>query len=99
MPNCCEICEHFLTPAKLLENARGLVEVGFGKRTVRLCRVHAFIAAQHKVTTLGGLSHLFRENRGRRSFLPRRALGTEPSANAGPRASAGRRASDLEVRL
>jgi hypothetical protein len=97
MPNCCEICEHFLTPQKLLENARGVLEVGFGKRSVRLCRVHAFIAAQHKVTTLGGLQHLFRENRGRRSFLSRRTPGTEHGPRAEQRASAGRRASDLQT--
>ena len=87
-----------MTPQKLLENARGVVEVAFGKRTVQLCRVHAFIAAQHKVTTLGGLQHLFRENRGRRSFLPRRTPGTERSAHAEQRASRGRRASDLQAR-
>jgi hypothetical protein len=97
MPNCCEICEHFLTPQKLLENARGVVEIGFGQRTVRLCRVHAFVAAQHKVTTLGGLRHLFCENRGRRSFLPRRTPGSERSAHTEQRASIGRRASDLRA--
>lgn len=94
MPNCCEICEHFLPPAKLLENARGVTLVEFGKRTVALCRVHAFIAATHKVKTLGGLQHLFRENRGRRSFLPRRAAGVERGVHAEQRSSRGRRASD-----
>ena len=76
-----------MTPAKLLENARGVAYVAFGKRTVGLCRVHAFIAAQHKVTTLGGLQHLFRENRGRRSFLPRRTPETERSSQSAPAAS------------
>lgn len=97
MPTCCEICEHFLSREKLLENARGVSEVAFGKRTVRLCRVHAFIAHQHHVTTLGGLRHLFRENRGRRSFLARRAAEPGTGRRAEQRSSPGRRAGDLAL--
>jgi hypothetical protein len=95
MATCCEICGSFLTPAKLLENARDVTSVVFGQRTVRLCRVHAFIAAQHRVTTVGGLSLLFRENRGRRSFLPRRAAAADDQLRDEQRAIHGRRASDL----
>jgi hypothetical protein len=96
MPTCCEICEHFLSREKQPQSARDVSEVVFGKRTVRLCRVHRFIAHQHHVTTLGGLRHLFRENRGRRSFLPRRAFDVASGVQDEQRASRGRRASDLE---
>lgn len=84
-----------MPPAKLLENARSVTYVEFGKRTVALCRVHAFIAATHKVKTLGGLQHLFRENRGRRSFLPRRAVSSGKSTGSEQRWGGGRRAGDL----
>ena len=40
MPTCCEICEHFLSREKQPQSARDVSEVVFGKRTVRLCRVH-----------------------------------------------------------
>lgn len=89
----CEICEHFLDPAQQERSPQAATEVTFGRRRVQLCRVHAFIAAQSKVTTLGGLRHLFRENGGRRSYLPRRAVADDGTARE-QRTTPGRRTSD-----
>jgi hypothetical protein len=86
----CEVCQNF-RPEGDLKPGRPLEEVTFGARRVLLCRAHAGIAHNSGVTTFEELRELYTEQRGARSYVPRRAR-TSP-AQATPR-SAGRRASD-----
>jgi hypothetical protein len=88
----CEVCENF-RPEGDLKPGRPLEEVAFGERRVLLCRAHAGIAENSGVTSLEELRELYTEQRGQRSYVPRRqhaALAPSPTAQR----SAGRRAAD-----
>jgi len=90
----CEVCENF-RPEGDLKPGRKLEEVTYGTRKVLLCRAHAGIAQNSGVTTFAELRELYREQRGSRSYVPRRARsGTASRSKKAPR-SAGRRAGDL----
>ncbi len=92
----CEVCESF-RPEGDLKPGRVLEAVSYGKRTVLLCRAHAGIAASSGVTTFDELRQLYRESRGQRSYVPRRArlAPAKPQSKLKtPPRSLGRRASD-----
>ncbi|MFZ5893828.1 MAG: hypothetical protein ACOY0T_22395 [Myxococcota bacterium] len=83
---------NFLAPERL-ELSRGETqEFVFGTRSVTLCNTHAHIVRALRVTTLGALRDLFRENAGQRSLLPRRQ--STELASSDERRRWGRRASD-----
>jgi hypothetical protein len=73
-----------------------LVRIELGRRSVLLCATHAYILRWSRVTTFEGLRKLFRENDGKRSFVPRRARSDHPRSSERRARSAGRRASDVE---
>lgn len=81
----CEVCENFRPEGDLVPG-RTLEEVTFGVRKVLLCRAHAGIAKNSDVTTFEELRELYTEQRGVRSYVPRRT----PSLARGP----GRRLTD-----
>jgi hypothetical protein len=81
----CEVCENFRPEGDLVPG-RKLEEVTFGARKVLLCRAHAGIATNSGVTTFEELRELYTEQRGIRSYVPRRS----PSLTRPP----GRRQSD-----
>lgn len=68
----CEVCENFRPEGDLVAG-RNLEPVTFDSRTVLLCRAHAGIAANSGVTTFAELRELYTEQRGSRSYVPRRA--------------------------
>lgn len=93
----CEVCENF-RPEGDLKPARTLEEVSFGSlslgsRRVLLCRAHAGIAQNSGVTTLEELRELYTEQKGKRSYVPRRARSSAVAKNP-PARGAGRRAGD-----
>jgi protein-tyrosine-phosphatase len=96
----CEMCaalktrvsasEHRPKPVKL---RRILIE----DRIVALCEPHALKVRQHSPGSIAELRRLFREPRGKRSLLERRAPVDRrifPARPEGRRARAGRRAGD-----
>ncbi|MEO6603806.1 MAG: hypothetical protein ABIQ16_28240 [Polyangiaceae bacterium] len=89
MEHRCEVCESF-RPEGDLKEARELLEMPFGERSVLLCRGHAGIAKNSAVSTLDELRTLYAESQGQRSYIARRAR----MANAGGACSVGRRATD-----
>jgi hypothetical protein len=95
MRRSCEVCRNF-RPERGPEAGRvELVPIELGKRSVLLCATHAYILRWSRVATFEGLRKLFRENDGKRSFVPRRAREQHRSSERRAR-SAGRRASDVE---
>lgn len=93
----CEVCENF-RPEGDLKPGRVLEAVSYGKRAVLLCRAHAGIAQSSGVSSFEELRELFRESRGQRSYVPRRARLTPPKAKAKTKArSPGRRSTDARV--
>jgi hypothetical protein len=88
----CEVCESF-RPRGDLDRVREPLEVSFGERRVLLCRGHAGIARNSEVSSFGELRALYAESQGQRSYISRRAPGTETSGGR-PR-HPGRRAADL----
>jgi hypothetical protein len=88
----CEICSNFLPEDRLEATDCRVEEHVFGGRLVALCGTHSHLVRHLRVTTLGGLRYLFRENQGRRSLIPRRS----PALNevTSERRIAGRRARD-----
>jgi len=87
----CEVCGSF-RPRGALDTAHVLVEVSFGGRLVLLCRGHAGIAKNSRVSSFDELRALYAESDGKRSYVSRRAR-TAAAGGAKPR-SPGRRASD-----
>jgi hypothetical protein len=100
MPRKCELCAALKTrvsaaeqhpkPAKL---RRVLVDT----RIVALCELHAEKVRQQAPATIAELRSAFKERRGERSLLERRApldRRAFPARPEGRRASSGRRASD-----
>jgi hypothetical protein len=91
----CEICETLnpnVRPATRLQ--RFLVK----ERVVALCTEHADAFREQRPETLEQLSRLFREGRGRRSLLSRRAPIERrqfPMRPEGRRHNTGRRAGDV----
>jgi len=86
----CEVCKIFRP--ELVSAARELVEVKLDVRSVLLCRGHARIAKNSGVRSLRALRELY--GSGRRSYVSRRGLDTEPERSE-RRTNAGRRATDL----
>lgn len=82
----CEVCENF-RPEGDLKPGRALVRRWFGNREVTLCRAHVAIAEGSDVRTLEDLRALYRESKGRRSFVPRRAREWSGVRKAGRRAA------------
>jgi len=91
MEHRCEVCASF-RPRGDLGPARPLLEVSFGERRVLLCRGHAGIADNSRVSSFDELRALYAESEGKRSYIARRA---RSGANAGKPRSEGRRSSDL----
>jgi hypothetical protein len=87
----CEVCESF-RPRGDLGPARVLLEVSFGERQVMLCRGHAGIAQNSRISSFDELRALYAESEGKRSYISRRAR--TGSSDGKPR-NAGRRTGDL----
>ncbi|MEI9937943.1 MAG: hypothetical protein WDO69_12060 [Pseudomonadota bacterium] len=92
MAHRCEVCESF-RPRGDLDPARELLELSFAERRVLLCRGHAGIARNSRVSTLEELRALYAESEGKRSYVSRRARNA--GMTEGMPRSAGRRAGDL----
>lgn len=91
----CEICEALGKPAPSVANkmSRLLIE----DRIVVLCAAHATRVRERAVSSIDELRGMFREPRGKRALLTRRAPIDRrifPARPEGRRASSGRRASD-----
>jgi hypothetical protein len=86
----CEVCESF-RPRGDFVRARELLEVSFGERRVLLCRGHAGIARNSRVSSLEELRALYAESTGQRSYISRRARG---ATSDGSSRQAGRRVGD-----
>ena len=89
----CEVCREF-RPEAAGAKGESVRERAFGKRNVLLCPLHTRLVQVVRVTTFEGLRKLFRESRGKRSFVARRGPVASP-AQTDRRARSGRRATDV----
>jgi hypothetical protein len=95
MQSQCEVCASFRPDLRSTSDSFEGVELQFFNRSVRLCALHAYLARAFKVTTLQGLRSLFRENRGKRSYVSRRVPISSAASVERRSMTAGRRARDL----
>jgi hypothetical protein len=91
----CEVCANFRPGLRSDIDSGERIEIQFFKRKVTFCTLHAHLVNSFRVTTIQGLRSLFRENRGKRSFVSRRVSSPESLTVDRRQPHLGRRASDL----
>lgn len=99
MARCCEVCAALGSGESGSTSRPKLRRVLIEDRIVALCDTHADAVAEDGLSTLAALRGLFQEPLGRRSLVSRRSpldRRVFPVRPEGRRASAGRRAGDVD---